>query len=87
MFKNSGVDVASCDDGGGISVKGDTTINYTGVKPLTTAVALLLALGAGGAATAMFYGHKPTDPPAIIEQPGEPQTGNWRLGLIVTDKP
>ncbi len=85
-----GADVESCGDGGGISVQGDTTINNTGLKTLGAIVLTLLALAAGVGGTALF-GHllctpKPTTV-AVIETPAEPQTGNWRLGLKVTDAP
>lgn len=87
MFKDS--DVADC-EGGGISVKGDTTIN--GLGTLGTVAVVLLSLAAGAGATALLYGHycgRPFQPTNNVTVEGaKPESvDNWRLGLRVTDTP
>lgn len=91
QMKLMGSDVESCGDGGGISVQGDTIVNNNGLKTLGAIALAVAALGTGAGAMWLWSQHeskpvaKPT-PPAI-ETPAEPQTGNWRLGLRVTDTP
>ena len=86
-----GEKVDSCDDGGGISVKGDTTIhNYVGPLGWIMAAALVVALllagwglyqhCQGAAATAIVNNNGATEPIA-------PANANWRLGIRVTSEP
>lgn len=86
MMKDTGVDVAeSCGDGG-ISVKGDTTINGLGTLGTLAVVAASLIGGGGiGAAALTLWGARPKPQP-VASAPVE-SVDDWKLGLRVTDNP
>ncbi len=83
-MKLVGVDVDHCDDGGGISVQGDTTINNTGLKGLGTVAVVLLALATGIGATYLLTHLCPKAVAAPLH-PTDPTS--WKLGLRVSNEP
>lgn len=91
-----GEKVDDCDDGGGISVQGDTTINNHGLRSLGMVAAVLLAFLIGALLAALLCRHFGAASSTAnvnlggVGQPATsttPTTANWRLGIRVSDTP
>ncbi len=81
-----GEDVQSCDDGGGISVKGNTTINGLGTLPVIALILVSLLGGSGGMALLINSSKCPAAPvPTPIAKPDATQ--DWRLTIQVKNSP
>jgi hypothetical protein len=82
-----GETVDKCDDGGGINVRGNTTIN--GLNGWATAAIILVSLLAGGGGIAI-YGAV-TKHPCAEAKPMTPtpaaNVDSWRLGIEVRNEP
>ncbi len=79
-----GEDVKTCDDGGGISVKGNTTINGLGTIPVIALILVSLLGGSGGMALLINCNKCPAAPVAIAKP--DP-TADWRLTIQVKNSP
>jgi len=87
------------DDDGGISLRGDTTItnNFQGsgtIAKLALGALLLSGLGVGGVAAWQYLANRPpaaaSSPAPTVTKAPEGQLdarANWKLGVIVSDKP
>ncbi len=79
-----GEDVKTCDDGGGISVKGNTTINGLGTIPVIVLIFVCLLGGSGGMALLINSSKCPAAPVATAKPD---TTEDWRLTIQVRNSP
>ena len=82
MMHDAGHEAGPCSDGGGISVRGDTTIHNhaLNIGSLLWLVVLVVALAAAGYCGWVWW-NKPSRPAVVGE------VEDWKLSLRVTDRP